>query len=90
MVSFEAALAIGMDPSKSNRHIEIATANGIIFAPVIIIPSVQCFGVQIKNSAVACHNLPSESPVEGLLGLDFLKAAKLVLDFDQNRVWIRR
>jgi hypothetical protein len=42
------------------------------------------FGAKIKHIQVVCHNLPPESPVEGLLGLDFLKAAKVVLDFKRN------
>ena len=84
MVSLEAALAIGLDPSKAGRHIEISTANGIVFAPVITIPSLECFGAQVKHIEVVCHNLPPESPVEGLLGLNFLKAAKVVLDFKRN------
>ncbi len=38
MISIENALAIGNDPSKSIRHIEVTTANGIVFAPIIRIP----------------------------------------------------
>lgn len=84
MISIENALAIGIDPSKANRHIEITTANGIVFAPIIIIPSFRCFGFQRKNLEAVCHNLPPESPVEGLLGLNFLKSAKVVIDFSKN------
>ncbi|MBI3008732.1 MAG: retroviral-like aspartic protease family protein [Candidatus Omnitrophica bacterium] len=84
MISIENALAIGIDPSKSMRHIEITTANGIVFAPIIRIPSFKCFGIELKNIEVICHNLPPESPVEGLLGLNFLKGAKAILDFSQN------
>ncbi len=88
MVSVEAALALRIDPSKSKKHIEITTANGVVFVPVVRIPSFQCFGTEIKNIETACHNLPSESSVEGLLGLNFLKPAKVVLDFAKELIVI--
>lgn len=84
MISIESALAIGVDPSKSTRHIEITTANGTVFAPIIKIPFFESLGIEIKNLDVVCHNLPSESSVEGLLGLNFLKAAEVTIDFSEN------
>ena len=84
MIPFESALAIGIDPSKSKRHIDITTANGVILTPIITIPSFTCFGVEIKNMDVICHNLPTESAVEGLLGLNFLKSAGVIIDFSKN------
>lgn len=84
MISVESALAIGIDPSKSMRHIEITTANGVVFVPIIKIPSFKCFGIELKNIEAVCHNLPPESCVEGLLGLNFLKRAKAILDFSKN------
>lgn len=84
MISIESALAIGIDPSKSMRHVEITTVNGVVFVPVIKIPSFMCFGIEFKNIEAVCHNLPPESCVEGLLGLNFLKRAKVILDFSKN------
>lgn len=88
MISIETALAIAIDPSKSTRHIEITTANGVVFAPIIKVQSFKCFGIEVKNMDVVCHNLPPESPVEGLLGLNFLKTAKVILDFPKNIIEI--
>ncbi len=84
MISIESALAIGLNPSKSVRHIEITTANGIVIAPTIKVPSFKCFGAELKNMEIICHNLPAESPVEGLLGLDFLAKAKILIDFSKK------
>ncbi len=84
MVSVETALVIGIDPSKSRRHLEITTAGGIVFAPIIKIPSFKCFGFEIKNIEAVCHNLPPQSPVEGLLGINFLKKAKVIINFSNN------
>ncbi|MBA7511632.1 hypothetical protein ES705_03628 [subsurface metagenome] len=40
--------------------------------------------VEVKNMDVVCHNLPPESAVEGLLGLNFLKSAEAIIDFSKN------
>lgn len=84
MISFESALAIGIDPAKSTNHIEITTASGTVLVPTITIPSFKCFGIEIKMLDVICHNLPPESPVDGLLGLNFLAKAKIIIDFSRN------
>ncbi|MFA4888974.1 MAG: retropepsin-like aspartic protease [Candidatus Omnitrophota bacterium] len=84
MISIETALSIAIDPSRAQRHIEITTANGVIFAPLIKIASFECLGVEIKELEVICHNLPPESCVEGLLGINFLQAAKITIDFSKN------
>lgn len=84
MISYENAFVIGIDPSKSRNTIEITTANGIVIAPLIKIPSFMCLGIEIKNMYVTCHNLPPESNIDGLLGLDFLKAAQIIIDFSRD------
>lgn len=84
MISIETALAIGIDPAKSTRQVEITTASGTVLVPIIKIPSFTCFGIEIKNLDTVCHNLPSQSPVDGLLGLNFLSSAKIIIDFSKN------
>jgi predicted aspartyl protease len=86
MIPFEGALAIGIDPSKSRRHLEITTANGVIVTPIITIYSFHCFGVEVKNMDVICHNLPPESAVGGLLGLNFLTATGVIIDFSKGTI----
>lgn len=84
----EAVLSIGVNPARSQNTTEITTGTGTVICPVAIIPQFSCFGVTLKKLPVVCHHLPPESPVEGLLGLDFLKAAKVVLDFARNVIEI--
>ena len=43
---------------------------------------------EIKNMEVICHNLPLHSPVEGLLGLNFLKKVKVIIDLSDNIIEI--
>ncbi len=87
MIPIEAAVAIGRDPSCSRRRIEITMGSGIEYVSLITVPKFRAFGIEIKNMEVICHNLPTPSPVEGLLGLNFLKKAKLIIDFSQNTIY---
>ena len=81
MIPFETAIAIGCDPLRSQRKIEITTGSSVEYVSIITVPKFRAFGAEIENMEVVCHNLPTQSPVEGLLGLNFLKSAK---DFSKN------
>ena len=84
MIPVEAAIAIGCNPLECPRKIEITTGSSIEYTPLILIPKFRDFGIEIKNMEVVCHDLPSESPVEGLLGLNFLKESKITINFFKN------
>jgi len=72
IIPIETAVAIGYNPALSKRHIEITTANGVVVAPIITVETLSCLGTEVKNIDVICHDLPVQSPVKGLLGLNFL------------------
>ena len=88
MISPESAFGIGLNPFASKRKIEITTGGGIILAPIITIPRFCAFGYELKNLEIICHSLPSESTIEGLLGLNFLKSFKVTLNFPKNIIEI--
>ena len=89
LIPFEAALSIGINPAHSQKSIEVTTGSGTVICPIVTVRKFSCLGVMLKKLPVVCHHLPPESPVEGLLGLDFLKAAKVVLDFARNIIEIK-
>lgn len=68
----EIALAIGCDPAKPKRRIEMITASGIEFVPLILVPKISFLGMTVKNVEMACLTLPAQSGVSGLLGLNVL------------------
>ena len=78
------ALSIGVDPSKPIKRIEIITASGTEYVPVVKIPCVQFLGFNLKNVEIACLNLPPQSTVSGLLGLNILKNFNLSLKFREG------
>lgn len=88
LIPSEAAIAIGCDPIRSSRRIEIVTASSIEYAPIITIPSIKALGMEVKNIDVVCHNLPPKSQVDGLLGLNFLSNFNILLKFRQKTLEI--
>lgn len=84
MMPPEIARDIGHDPTLSKRRIEIATASGSVLVPILKVKSISCLGTKLKNVEVVCHSLPPESPVEGLLGLNFLVHLPTFIEFYQR------
>ena len=81
-IPYEAALAIGIDPTRSKRKIEILTASAREFAPLLILPSFSLLGFTLKNVSVLCLDLPAGmADFHGLLGLNILKEFDLFLGF---------
>ena len=86
IIPLEAAMSIGINPAKSNRTTEVTTGSGIVVCPLVFISKFSCFGITRRKFEVVCHSLPFEGPVDGLLGLNFFKDTKLILDFIKNKI----
>jgi predicted aspartyl protease len=84
MMPPEIARDIGHDPTLTRRRIEVATASGSVLVPILKVKSISCLGTKLKNVEVVCHSLPPESPVEGLLGLNFLVHLPAFIEFCQK------
>jgi len=69
----QVALAIGCDPARAKRRLAIITATGLEYLPVVVVPQIESLGRRVRHLAVASHDLPPQSTVDGLLGLDFLR-----------------
>ena len=83
MIPRKAALALGVDPATAHQHIPIITASAVEYVPLLRIPIVRCVGLELRNLEVACHDLPAESAVEGLLGLTVLQVFQPFQQFQQ-------
>lgn len=72
MIPVRKAIEIGCQPTAPNKMIQIFTASGTEYVPMVTIPSFKCLGIEVDNLSVICHDLPPMSPSDGLLGLNFL------------------
>jgi hypothetical protein len=88
MIPPKAALAIGLNPARAMLFRETLTASGKELIPVITVPRLQVFEKVLRRVVVACHELPGESPIDGLLGLDLLIRLKASLDLSRFTIRI--
>ena len=72
---------LGYGSKKYKRRVVMTTASGTIAAPLVALNAIQCLGQKISAFRIACHDLPSELMIEGLLGLDFLRRFDVYLRF---------
>lgn len=72
-IPIETALAIGYDPANATKRVELITASGVDLAPTLTVRTVRCLAQTVHQLEVVCHDLPTQSPVKGLLGLNFLR-----------------
>lgn len=87
LVSIEVLVRLGYDPANPLlQRQRIITGSGIEYAPRISVHSATAIGQKVSNLEVLCHNLPPESGVDGLLGLNFLRHFKLTIRFRKGLI----
>jgi len=78
--------ALGYAPAKARKKASITTASGTEIAPLVILDKVSVLGKTVAKVPAICHDLPPQSPVDGLLGLSFLKWFDIDLHFRGRRL----
>ena len=86
MVPWYVLEALGYAPAKVRRTISITTASGTKTAPMVRLDKVKVLGKSVRKVPAICHDLPPQSPVNGLLGLSFLKWFDIDLHFLKHRL----
>lgn len=75
---------LGCDPAYSKKKTRIITASGVEHVPVVTVKSVSILGMKVEQLEAIVHNLPAESSVDVLLGLNFLRDFRFCLDFKRG------
>jgi predicted aspartyl protease len=86
MLSGTALRTIGCSADADAEHIEVTTASGIEFAPLVHVQRLEALGQVRSDFSVVMHNLPASAGVDGLLGLDFLRGKALTIDFRAGEI----
>ena len=73
MLPPEKLVTVGYTPHTATRTVEILTASGSEWTPLIQISSLRFLGCEVNDLDIVSHALPPTSPVEGLLGLNALQ-----------------
>lgn len=81
IVSREIAQSLGYDPARLGERARITTGSGALSVPLLRLERIDALGKSATNMHVLCHTLPSSVAIDGVLGLDFLRGERLVVDF---------
>jgi len=88
LLNWDIAVLLGYDPATTRERIRVTTVSGVEFAPQIVVRKVEALGRERTDFPIVCHTLPPSAGVDGVLGLDFFRGARLILDFRQGLVTV--
>ena len=72
---------LGYDPAAVPERVQMTTGSSVEFAPQVAIKKIEALGQERESLPVICHTLPPSATVAGVLGLDFLRGLRVVIDF---------
>lgn len=81
LVNWDVVVLLGYDPAIVPERIQMTTGSGVEFVPRIVIEKIEALGQKRRDFPILCHTLPPSATVDGVLGLDFFRGQRLVLDF---------
>jgi hypothetical protein len=58
--------------------------SGTVYVPLITVYAVRALGMREEQIDVLCHDLPEESNLDGILGLNFLRKFDINLRFSKG------
>ena len=71
----------GVRLDKEGKPAEITTGSGIASVLEVRLARIHALGKKKTDFSILCHTLPPSASVDGVLGLDFLRGQRLVIDF---------
>lgn len=79
---------LGYDLNDSNNFnkVPLIVANGVISAPQITLDSFYALEQEKHSFPVLFYNMPATSPLDAIIGLDFLRNHILTLDFTVGKL----
>ena len=77
---------LGYDPAASSERLPMTTASGVEYVLRISISRFEALGESRESFTIVAHTLPPSATVDGLLGLDFVRGRRLMLDFREGTI----
>jgi aspartyl protease family protein len=77
---------LGCNLEQPRQTTTIVTASAIVKMPIVPVPWFNCLGVRKENFSVVAMDLPIGSFTNGLLGIDFLREEKAIIDIFQGEI----
>ena len=84
----EGGVKAGRD--HSTRRVRIITASGVEYCSVVTVGRIEAIGQFVDALDVISHDLPEESHIDGLLGLNFLRHFDLTIRYSNGTLSLER
>ena len=82
IIASDVLIRLGYDPANPRLERQrIITGSGVEYARRVTVRSATAIGQKVTDLEVLCHDLPAESGVDGLLGVNFLRHFRLTVRF---------
>jgi hypothetical protein len=79
---------LGYDPALETERVQVTTGSGVEFVPRVTVSKIVALGQGRTAFPLLAHTLPPSAAVDGLLGLDFFRNQRLVIDFKSGNIQI--
>jgi predicted aspartyl protease len=86
MVRTAIPVSIGYDPALAVERVRVTTGSGVEYVPQVRVDELEAMGNNRMAFDVLAHTLPPTAAIDGLLGLDFLRGQRLLVDFREGFV----
>lgn len=86
VINWDTLVVLGYDPAATRDRRQITTGSGVEFAASVQVRKLEALENQRVHFPVLCYTLPPRASVDGLLGLDFMRGHRLVVDFKAGRL----
>ncbi|MEM4284258.1 MAG: retropepsin-like aspartic protease [Candidatus Caldarchaeum sp.] len=80
VVSWDVVVLVGYDPAAVPERVQMTTGSGVEFVPRVFLEKLEALGQERQDFPVLCHTLPPSTTVDGVLGLDFFRGQRLIID----------
>ena len=86
IISRQIADLLGFQPEEHGPPVPLTTGSGLEHLPPMVMHKVEALEQVRRHFRVLVHSLPPTASVDGLLGLDFLRGCRLVVDFREGLI----
>lgn len=88
LVNVDLLRQVGLIAEPASRRVAMTTGSAVEMVPLVVLTRLSALGQHRFGFSVVAHSLPPGSGVDGLLGLDFLRALAITIDFPNRRILI--